>query len=63
MDRLVSVREVAHQLGCSDSCVWKWVARGALPSLKVGTLRHIREQDLDAWVRLSMGERGKAQEG
>ena len=63
MDRLVSVREVAHQLGCSDSCVWKWVARGALPSLKVGTLRRIREQDLEAWVRLGMGKHGKAQEG
>ena len=63
MERLVSVREVAHQLGCSDSCVWKWVARGVLPSIKVGTLRRIREQDLEDWVRLGMGERDKVAKG
>ena len=63
MEKLVSVREIAHQLGCSESCVWKWVARRVLPSVKVGTLRRIREQDLDALVRLGMEGSGTAKDG
>jgi excisionase family DNA binding protein len=55
MDRFVSVRQVAHKFGCSESCVWKWVARGGLPSIKVGILHRIRERDdIEAWLRLGM---------
>ena len=63
MDRFVSVRQVAHKFGCSESCVWKWVARGDLPSIKGGILHRIRERDIEAWLRLGMVGSSKVGKG
>ena len=52
MDRLFSVKEAAQRLACSEAMLRKWMHKGKLPYVKVGRLSRLREQDLDAWVRL-----------
>ena len=62
MDGLLSIKDAASRLACSEAMLRKWMHRGWLPYVKVGRLSRIREQDLEAWVRLGMGG-GKAQKG
>lgn len=59
MDGLLSIKDAASRLACSEAMLRKWMHRGRLPYVKVGRLSRIRAQDLDAWVRLGMGERTK----
>ena len=63
MDSLLSIKEAARRLACSEAMLRKWMHRGRLTYVKVGRLSRIREQDLDAWVRLGMGERTKVGKG
>jgi excisionase family DNA binding protein len=63
MDSLLSIKEAARRLACSEAMLRKWMYAGKLPFVKVGRLSRIREQDLDAWLRLGMGERGNADKG
>ena len=58
MDCLLSVKESAQRLACSEAMLRKWMYTGKLPFVKVGRLSRLREQDLDAWVRLGLGQRG-----
>jgi excisionase family DNA binding protein len=59
MDRLFSVKDAATRLACSEAMLLKWMYRGKLPFVKVGCLSRLREQDLDAWVRLGLAPRGE----
>jgi excisionase family DNA binding protein len=50
VDRLLSVREVAEQLGCSISAVRRWISQRRLGSVRVGSLRRVRPADVQAFV-------------
>jgi excisionase family DNA binding protein len=51
---LVSVKDAASRLSCSDAAIWKWIQQGKIQRVKVGRLTRIRTQDLDACVRLGL---------
>lgn len=54
MSKLISVKEAADRLSCSEDLLWKWFKTGALRRIKVGRLTRINEQDLDAVVRVGL---------
>ena len=54
MDSLLSLKEAATSLACSEATLRKWNHQGKLPTVKVGRLTRVRQQDLDAWVRLGL---------
>ena len=54
MDGLLSVKEAAKLLACSEAMLRKWLHQGKLPAVKVGRLTRIRQTDLEAWVRLGL---------
>jgi excisionase family DNA binding protein len=47
---LLSAREAAVLLGCSEAGVRRWVARGRLRGIRVGRALRIAKSDLDAIV-------------
>ena len=48
---LLSVSEVAAELGCGRDLVYALLASGRLPSVQIGErLRRIRRDDLEAYV-------------
>jgi len=47
---LLSAREIALALGVSERFVKGLIYAGELPSLKVGRLRRVRLDDLEAWI-------------
>ena len=55
MDGLLTIKDAAQRLACSEAMLRKWIHRGKLPTVKVGRLTRIRQQDLDAWVHLVFG--------
>jgi len=54
MDGLISIREAAKLLACSEALLRKWIHRRMLPTVKVGRLTRIRQSDLEAWLRLGL---------
>lgn len=50
-DRWLSVEEIADYLGIKRDTVYKWIARRALPSHKVGRLWKFRTAEVDKWIR------------
>jgi excisionase family DNA binding protein len=54
--RLLKVPQVATILGVSDKTVWRLVASGELPSVKIGQARRVVPEDLAAYIaRLRRG--------
>lgn len=53
-DRLVSVKQAASRLSCSEGAIRKWMTQGKIQRVKVGRLTRIRTQDLDACIRLGL---------
>jgi len=51
---LVSVKEAASRLSCSEDAIWKWLKEGKFQRIKMGRLTRIRTQDLDACIRLGL---------
>lgn len=48
---LLSVNEVAAELGCGRDTVYALIAKGHLPSLTIsGRLRRVRREDLLAYI-------------
>ena len=48
---MLTIAEVASELGCGRNLVYRLLATGRLPSVLVGgRLRRIRRRDLDAYV-------------
>lgn len=48
---LLTVNDVAAELGCGRDTVYSLLTTGALPSVKLGArLRRIRRADLDAFI-------------
>jgi len=54
MHGLVSLQAAASLLACSPAMLRKWIAKGRLPTVKVGRLRRIRRDDLEAWTRVGL---------
>jgi excisionase family DNA binding protein len=51
MTNLLSARDVAQRLACTESLVEKWIRLGKLPIVKVGRLTRIRQEDLDVFAQ------------
>jgi excisionase family DNA binding protein len=62
MTDLLSIKAVANRLSCSEAMLKKWIARGRIPSVKVGRLTRIRQEDVEAWVRLGLSRDREANE-
>jgi excisionase family DNA binding protein len=54
MDGLLSIKEAARTLGCSEALLRKWPYLRRLPRVKVGRLTRIRRSDVEAWLRLGL---------
>ncbi len=54
MDGLLSIKNAAGSLACSEAMLRKWIHQGKLPRVKVGRLTRIRQEDLEAWIRLGL---------
>ena len=47
MDKqLLSVKETAEVLGCSEAAIWKWLYQRRLRRVKVGRLTRLRSDDI-----------------
>jgi excisionase family DNA binding protein len=57
MDGLLSIKQAAQYLACSEAMLRKWVHQRKLPVVKIGRLTRIRLDDLQAWVRLGLREK------
>ncbi len=59
MDDLLSIKDAAGFLACSEAMLRKWIHQGKLPRVKVGRLTRIRQSDIEAWVRVGLQPIGK----
>ncbi len=59
MDGLLSIKDAAGSLACSEAMLRKWIHQGKLPRVKVGRLTRIRQSDIEAWVRVGLQPIGK----
>jgi excisionase family DNA binding protein len=50
MDQLLTVREAAKRLACSEAAIRKWIYQRRLYAVKVGRLIRIVEADLEIFV-------------
>ena len=50
MDQLVSVKQAANMLACSEAAIRKWIYQRRLRVVKVGRLTRLRLSDLEALV-------------
>ena len=46
-NRLLSVRETAELLGCSQAAIRKWIYQRRLPVVKVGRLTRLRADEVE----------------
>jgi len=56
--RLLSADELARELGVGRTTAYALLWSEAIPSLKVGRLRKVRREDLEAYIEACM-ERGE----
>ena len=47
MGKLLSVKEAAELLSCSEAAIRKWLYQGQLPYVKVGRLTRLRSEDIE----------------
>ncbi len=50
MEQLLTVKQAAELLSCSEAAIRKWVYQRRLPVVKVGRLTRLRVGDLEALV-------------
>jgi excisionase family DNA binding protein len=50
VQRLLTVKEAAELLACSEAAVRKWIYQQRLPKVKVGRLTRLRLSDVEALV-------------
>jgi excisionase family DNA binding protein len=48
--RFISPQELQELLGCGRTFIYELLARGELPSYKIGKLRRIKLSDLELWL-------------
>jgi excisionase family DNA binding protein len=62
MDQLLTVRQAARLLACSEAAIRKWIYQQRLPAVKVGRLIRIAERDLEIFVgRVELDNRSNDQ--
>lgn len=61
MEKLISVKEAAVRLACSEASIWTWLQEKRLQKVKVGRLTRIKEQDVDAVIRLGLQPKANRQ--
>jgi excisionase family DNA binding protein len=61
MDELLSLKQAAKVLGCSEALLRKWMHLGRLPSVKIGRLIRVRQSDVEAWLRLGLRAPGPSE--
>jgi excisionase family DNA binding protein len=57
VQRLLTVKEAAELLACSEAAVRKWIYQQRLPKVKVGRLTRLRLSDVEALMSEGLGER------
>lgn len=55
MDRLLTVKEAAELLACSEAAIRKWIYQRRLARVKVGRLTRLRQSDVNALVTTGLG--------
>ena len=55
MSQLVTVKDAAIQLSCSEAAIRKWIYQGKLPRVKVGRLTRLRQRDIDSLINDGLG--------
>ena len=63
MEKLISVKEAAARLSCSEASIWTWLQEKRLQKVKIGRLTRIKEQDVDAVIRLGLQPKGQSEAG
>ena len=62
MDQLLTVRDAARLLACSEAAIRKWIYQQRLPAVKVGRLVRIAEGDLRTFIgRIELDNRSNDQ--
>jgi len=54
VEELLSTKDAAKCLACSEAMLRKWLYYRRLPTVKIGRLTRIRRSDLDAWLRVGL---------
>ncbi len=52
---LLSADEAAERLGVDGATVWRWCREGRIPCLKIGRLRRVRREALEALLKEAGG--------
>jgi excisionase family DNA binding protein len=58
-EALLTPEELAEYLKCSRTYAYQLLARGEIPSLKLGKLRRLRRQDADHYIEMKVAEGGE----
>jgi excisionase family DNA binding protein len=63
LERLLTARELAEQLGVSSEAVLRWTRRGELRGIRLpsGAIRY-RPAELEAWLDDRVTEKGRGEE-
>lgn len=56
--RLLSAEDLARELGVGRTTAYSLLWKGAIPSMRVGRLRRVRREDVEAYIKARM-ERGE----
>ena len=54
MDQLISVKESANRLGCTEAAIRKWLHQRKIERVKLGRLTRIRQADVEAIMRVGL---------
>ena len=54
---LLTIREVAEALQCSERAVWGWTKDGELPVVRFGRVRRYRPEDVKEFVAKHLSRR------
>jgi excisionase family DNA binding protein len=49
-EQLLTVKDAAQRLACSEAAIRKWIAQGRLRAVRVGRLVRVRPADLERMV-------------
>ncbi len=47
MTELLSIKEAARRLACSEAAIRKWIYQRRLPPVKIGRLTRLRAEDVE----------------
>jgi excisionase family DNA binding protein len=50
MEQLLTIKEAAKLLACTEGGIRKWIGQRRLPSVRIGRLRRLRLSDLQRFV-------------